>query len=397
MAVRLASFRGVEFHVDTHDLDAGRRGQTHVYPGRDTSYREDLGRAPRGFSVQGFVIGDDFAAKRDAVLGACEAEGPGQLVHPDYGAMQVSCLSVRVSSSSRSGRSVDLSFVFEEGGELKFPSADADSRTKIESLSLESESKSLSGLLARYDVSGFPEFVGGSVAGVGARFLDDIEAAVSTSEFRDYFDAFKAGLPTYVFDALSLGSGIIDIIRGLRTGMTDTSDAILLGDVRPALARTSLVGLTSFGAEVPDVPRETPSRIQESVNMESFASLVRRVALSEDARELVVTPFDSNVAAISAMSEYSERIDAELFAADLGDDEYIAMSNMHAAVVQDLTTRAGGLPVIRSVRVAEPTPALVLAYDLYEDSNRADDIVARNAVAHPGFIAPARDIEVLST
>lgn len=397
MAVRLASFRGVEFHVDSHDLDAGRRGQTHVYPGRDTSYREDLGRAPRGFSVQGFVIGDDFAAKRDAILGACEAEGPGQLVHPDYGTMQVSCISLRVSISSRSSRSVDLWFTFEEQGELKFPSADTDSRTKIESLSGASEAASLSGFLNRYNVSNFPEFVGGSVAGVATRFLTGVEAAVTTSEFRDYFDAFSAGLSTSVFDAPTLATGTIDILRGIRTGMTDTSDAILLGDARPPLARTSLVGLSSFPAEVPDVPRETASRIQESVNMEAFASLVRRVALSEDARELVVTPFDSNVAAISAMSDYSDRMESELFATDLADDEYIALSNLHASVVRDLTTRAGGLPVVRAVRVSEPTPALALAYDLYEDSARADDIVARNGVVHPGFITPARDIEVLLT
>jgi len=397
MAVRKASFRGAEFHVEGHDLDAGRRGQTHIYPGRDKSYREDLGRAPRGFTVQGFVVGDDYIAQRDAIISACEAEGPGQLVHPDYGTIQVSCLSVRVSSSSREGRTVALSFVFEESGELKFPSAGTDSRTKVESLSLSAESASVSSFLSKYDVSGFPEFVATSTAVVVTRLFDQVLPSVTTTEFRDYFDSFSAGLDTTVFDSAGLSSGVLEIMQAIRTGLDGSTDAILLGDARPAQARTVLTGLTSFGAEVPDVPRATPSRIQESTNMTSTASLIRRVAFAENARELVVTPFDSNSAAVAAMADFSDRIDVEFFASDLSDSEFLAMSNLHAAVVEDLTTRAGGLPVIRTVQVKEPTPALVLAYNLYEDSNRSADIVARNNVSHPGFVPPASNIEVLST
>ena len=40
-------------------------------------------------------------------------------------------------------------------------------------------------------------------------------------------------------------------------------------------------------------------------------------------------------------------------------------------------------------------PALVLAYDLYEDAARADEIATRNRINHPGFLPPI-PLQVLS-
>jgi prophage DNA circulation protein len=47
------------------------------------------------------------------------------------------------------------------------------------------------------------------------------------------------------------------------------------------------------------------------------------------------------------------------------------------------------------VTPAEPLPALVLAYDLYEDVARDGEITARNKIRHPGFV-PAEKLKVLS-
>jgi len=41
-------------------------------------------------------------------------------------------------------------------------------------------------------------------------------------------------------------------------------------------------------------------------------------------------------------------------------------------------------------------PAIVLAYRLYGDAERADEIVARNRVRHPGFVPGGQPLEVLS-
>lgn len=84
-----ASFRGAAFAVEEDAGAVGRRGRTHEYPFRDTPYDEDLGRRARRYAFKAFVIGDDADAQRDALIAAIEAKGPGQLVHPSLGRIQV--------------------------------------------------------------------------------------------------------------------------------------------------------------------------------------------------------------------------------------------------------------------------------------------------------------------
>ena len=86
--LRDASFRGVPFSVEDDDASFGRRVQTHEYPNRDKPFTEDLGRAARRLTVNAYVIGDDYADKRDRLIAAVETAGPGTLVHPQYGEMQ---------------------------------------------------------------------------------------------------------------------------------------------------------------------------------------------------------------------------------------------------------------------------------------------------------------------
>lgn len=76
--LRPASFRGVRFHVDSRGFSTGRRIHNHEYPKRDQNYPEDMGRATRRWSVDAYVIGDDYMARRDALIRACEQAGPGQ-------------------------------------------------------------------------------------------------------------------------------------------------------------------------------------------------------------------------------------------------------------------------------------------------------------------------------
>ncbi len=88
-----ASFRGVPFFVRSADTEEGRRGVLHEYPLREDPYVEDLGRKAGEFSLDAFVIGDDYFKARDALRAALREPGPGELVHPTLGRMQVSLVA----------------------------------------------------------------------------------------------------------------------------------------------------------------------------------------------------------------------------------------------------------------------------------------------------------------
>ena len=117
-AYRGASFRGVPFQVVGHEGDFGRRTVTHEYPLRDKPYVEDLGRKARTLKIEALVIGADYMAARDRLLAAIEQPGPGRLVHPYLGELQVSVLGVTLRESTAQGGMAGLSFECVESGEL---------------------------------------------------------------------------------------------------------------------------------------------------------------------------------------------------------------------------------------------------------------------------------------
>lgn len=87
--LRPASFRGVPFQVDDDEGTFGRRVQVHEYPNRDKPYTEDLGRATRRFTINAYLVGNDFFEARDRLIVAIDTPGPGTLVHPYYGEVAV--------------------------------------------------------------------------------------------------------------------------------------------------------------------------------------------------------------------------------------------------------------------------------------------------------------------
>jgi prophage DNA circulation protein len=116
------SWRGVGFVLDAGDTAAGRRVAIHEYPYRDDAWAEDLGKLPRRFTIQAFIVGDDCYQQRDAMLQACEQAGAGTLVHPTLGSIQCVLLEFGCADRRERGRVVELQFTFIVAGDVKYPS-----------------------------------------------------------------------------------------------------------------------------------------------------------------------------------------------------------------------------------------------------------------------------------
>ena len=124
--LRPASWRGLPFGVFTHDTRAGRRTAVHDYPFRDQVWVEDLGKASRRLALQGFLVGDDVVARLEAMTDEAEKEGPGQLVHPVFGACECTLVDFGAEMRAELGRVASLAFVFVQGGPRAFPAAGTD-------------------------------------------------------------------------------------------------------------------------------------------------------------------------------------------------------------------------------------------------------------------------------
>ena len=121
------SFRGTRFRLDSYSTELGRRADVREYPLRNIPQAEDLGRRARRFSFTAYIVGDDWESGRDALLNACEADGPGTLVHPFHGEHLVVCERCVVSESRSGGhRYCAFELAFVEAGSFETPSYQRD-------------------------------------------------------------------------------------------------------------------------------------------------------------------------------------------------------------------------------------------------------------------------------
>jgi prophage DNA circulation protein len=125
------SWRGVPFVLDVGETHAGRRVAIHEYPYRDTAWVEDLGMLPRRFALQVYQVGDDVYAQRDAMVAACESPGPGTLVHPTLGAVEVVLLDFAVQDRRERGRYVEVQMQFLLASAVRFPATSIASGSTV--------------------------------------------------------------------------------------------------------------------------------------------------------------------------------------------------------------------------------------------------------------------------
>lgn len=382
--LRPASFRGVSFEVNGSDFVGGRRGENHEYALRDESYFEDLGRKARKFTITGFIVGEDYMPARDALIEALETEGPGQLVHPFYGSRNVAVPEFRVSESDREGGVARFTITFEETGESTQPIAGDDRAAQVKSAADGFDLASIQAFAEQFLSGGFPDFVIAGALDIADAVAAELLRAAGLASYADDISDFLADSRSLISNAGGFASRLVSLIASIEGGSSSP------------LASLNMLAATSESAFMADIPRETSARAQEAVNTAAMAGLVRRAAMSAKARHLSDADFVSANEANAAMVEFADAMDTEVERENVSDAEYSAARALTAKVVADLSARLGGLPRVRRVNVAQGMPALVLAYELYENPSRDAEIIARNNVVRPGFLPSGDVIEVLS-
>ena len=164
------------------------------------------------------------------------------------------------------------------------------------------------------------------------------------------------------------------------------TEAVRMAAVNPADAIRCLSSLTSFRPPIPSpVSPVSSARAQTIV---AVAALCRQAALSSLARACADYQPTSYDDAAAVRASVAALFDAEIVAAaDAAQDGvYLALRQLRTAVVADLTTRGALLPRLLAVTTQGPLSTLELAYKLYGDASRADEIAQRTDAPHPGFL-----------
>lgn len=386
-----AKFRDVEFHIRSAGAALGRRNVVNQYPGRDDPYVEDMGRKAREFTLEAFVIGDDYMAWRDKLEAACEQAGPGELVHPSRGRMQVAVQDCRATESIDQGGLASYSLTFIEAGANRNPSVRVDTPSVVDAAGDTAIAAISEDFGSVFDVEGLPGFVELDAIDVINSALDDVlkaaQGMLPDMNILPDFTRIAAGVLGKITSLMRLPTGLASGIIGQISGLRGLGTS-------PLSAFKALARLFDFGKSKPAVARTTPARIQQANNREAVHALVRRTALVEAAKAAARIEYASREDAIAARDNLATRIEAEAETAP--DNVYFALTDLRVAVVKDIGARSANLASLTSYTPRSTLPAIVLAYQLYEDPERAEEIIARNRVRHPGFVPGGQALEVLA-
>ena len=155
------------------------------------------------------------------------------------------------------------------------------------------------------------------------------------------------------------------------------------------LATLALSGLT-----LPAVPETTANRRLQARNQAALVELVRGLATVRLAERTGQRTFPDRLGALQARDGVVDALDRLDATADAG--TFAALRPLRTALAERVSEAVRALPAVVEATPGAIRPSLALAWDLYEDIARADELVERNRLARPGFV-PARPIEVLST
>lgn len=398
---RPGSFRGVSFNLKSSTRTGGRRTVLDEFPLRDTPTTQDMGRSARQFKLDMLLIGADYMAARDQLIAALEAAGPGTLVHPFYGELHVAVQgSYSCEESTEQGGRATLSANFVEAGEKPRPDSNPVPGATVNTAADALQGNATDAFVDSFGVAGYAGFVADGAIDA----LNDVTRAINEAGgllvgaqiIGERVTRLAAAFQELILAPGNLAASLLEIVRGI----SNTADPFVALRAQMALFNLGRTSKATRGTGY-----VTPSRAQVAINQAAIQTLIERVAVSEAARLATGRPLDANGQPFSGLTYDSrdmavtvrDQVLAELERQQLlaTRASYWSLARLASELVRDMNSRSASLAPLTRVTPATTQPALLIAHRLYGDAQRADEIVARNRIKHPGFVAGGTTLEVL--
>jgi prophage DNA circulation protein len=150
------------------------------------------------------------------------------------------------------------------------------------------------------------------------------------------------------------------------------------------LARLSKATLATIDRVRKAALAETPKSLPAVLTVDAIV----RLTLATEARIIGETEFRSRqqVEAIATATNEAFSQAAEVAADNLDQGTYMALIEMHGAVVNYLSNRGRQLPRVISYNYQMIMPALRMAQRAYSEPSRYQELVEENHVVHPAFM-----------
>lgn len=408
-----ASFRGVPFEVEASGITVGRRTVVHEYPQRDRPYVEDMGRATRNITLQCFVVGSDYLEQAQTLMHELEEPGPGTLIHPWLGEMEVTITSVSELQFDQGLGVASVTITATEAGDLEFPAVTADEDTEALEAADAVEKSAVDKFCEDFDLSTINDWVDSALEG---SLLDALNF-VSAGDLGKLFD-YAEGVANLADKAIALLSTDPKIFATRLAGALGLSRWATTVSAWRGVAKSlknlckhdKLKARTKAYAERKGEPMSDVTR-QVMKSQAAIETLVRQLLIAQmvgvstlvatskdvsspDGEEDTRTTTRSYDEIVELRDELCQVLDDELLMEE-SDEMYQTLDEARTAIFDVLTHKADALQHVVIVKPDDVFPAVVLAYDYHDDADRDLEIARRNSVEHEGF-CPASELRVLS-
>lgn len=393
---RTASFRGVEFFVDSHETTGGRRVSNHEYPLRDDNYAEDMGRKTRSFQISAYVLEPDYFSKRDALIKVLEEGGAAEFIHPYLGRKTVLCDGFRVREQSQIGGKAEFSISFIETGLQVQPVGVVNSAAALQGHRDDLINAARTDYINSAVMIGVPEFVRD-----GAR--------LSVQDFGQIMDTIQnSGVFTIDSQTQSIINKAATLSNDIKT-LQNLDEVSIVDSAAVADQIISTISnahdLAASGAAKVDVLKQmqelnihqpeaiTVNAVQANANKQAVKNLIDHVALAEHVRAAESIKFNSFEDAINTRDDVLLRIDEKIETAS--DTTFSILRAMRSEVVRAIPPTDQALPRINTVSFQQNTNSLLASYKAYGTADKESEIVTRNNASHPGFLSANQELEIL--
>lgn len=408
-----ASFRGVPFEVEASGITVGRRTVVHEYPQRDRPYVEDMGRATRNITLQCFVVGSDYLEQAQALMHELEEPGPGTLIHPWLGEMEVTITSVSELQFDQGLGVASVTITATEAGDLELPAVTADEDTEALEAADAVEKSAVDKFCEDFDLSTINDWIDSALEG---SLLDALNF-VSAGDLGKLFD-YAEGVANLADKAMALLSTDPKIFAARLAGALGLSRWATTVSAWRGVAKSlknlcrhdKLKARTKAYAERKGEPMSDVTR-QVMKSQAAIETLVRQLLIAQmvgvstlvatskdvsspDGEEDTRTTTRSYDEIVELRDELCQVLDDELLMEE-NDEMYQVLDEARTAIFDVLTHKADALQHVVIVKPDDVFPAVVLAYDYHDDADRDLEIARRNGVEHEGF-CPASELRVLS-
>lgn len=389
-----ASFGGVPFEVDSYDATEGWDVVVREYPFQDIPTAQPMGETANELRLSAYVHGDDYKQKRDALAAALRGEK--LLIHPTRGMGRYwvqGPFTISESLLDRGGVArFDVTFVKAQA--RRYPFSLLNTVLTLLSAVASAVTTIKSAFAGRFTISGLPGFVSNSAIRQIGAIIDIAERLMLPIWSGD--DEGQAALQRKLRiargDVISLPSSPDNLASTLVDLFALPND--FEGDLTSVYGR--LKDQFNVELEADTSPYMTASRRQQAENSAALQALARESIVLAASAVAARTEFESYTHALTVRSELNAAF-KDLLASTSSQTSHAALSNVHAAVLTDLTQRSKSYGRISEYTPADSEPLEYISYKLYATTDYVDELYSNNPhIVHPMLVPAGQPLKVIS-